>query len=145
MLAGGAAQISSRHFGTLRRFSVSELAGATKDFDEDNLLGEGGFSKVYKGTLEGGKVVAVKRIKVGSLSSPCAAFFHPTLPRLCLSSPSYNPTLPLFPFLLSSHSGFPLPQIEGFGPISGAHLVPPLEVRPYLCRRHGSVSGFVSG
>eukprot|EP00475_Leptophrys_vorax_P001641 TRINITY_DN10901_c0_g1_i2.p1 TRINITY_DN10901_c0_g1~~TRINITY_DN10901_c0_g1_i2.p1 ORF type:complete len:631 (-),score=52.25 TRINITY_DN10901_c0_g1_i2:135-2027(-) len=56
-------QISSRHFGTLRRFSSAELSAATNDFDEDNLLGEGGFSKVYKGRLEDGKPIAVKRIK----------------------------------------------------------------------------------
>ena len=57
-------QITTRHFGTLRRFSVDELSKATNSFDEDNLLGEGGFSKVYKGRLEEGKAVAVKRIKV---------------------------------------------------------------------------------
>nr|BAF79963.1 receptor-like kinase [Closterium ehrenbergii] len=56
-------QISTRHFGTLRRFSVDELSKATNGFDEDNLLGEGGFSKVYKGKLEDGKSVAIKRIK----------------------------------------------------------------------------------
>ncbi|CAI5493341.1 unnamed protein product [Closterium sp. Naga37s-1] len=56
-------QISTRHFGTLRRFSVDELSKATNGFDEDNMLGEGGFSKVYKGKLEDGKFVAVKRIK----------------------------------------------------------------------------------
>ncbi|CAI5961782.1 unnamed protein product [Closterium sp. NIES-65] len=56
-------QISTRHFGTLRRFSVDELSKATNGFDDDNMLGEGGFSKVYKGKLEDGKFVAVKRIK----------------------------------------------------------------------------------
>eukprot|EP00475_Leptophrys_vorax_P022846 TRINITY_DN3108_c0_g1_i1.p1 TRINITY_DN3108_c0_g1~~TRINITY_DN3108_c0_g1_i1.p1 ORF type:complete len:633 (-),score=70.43 TRINITY_DN3108_c0_g1_i1:459-2357(-) len=56
-------QISTRHFGTLRRYTVDELSRATNNFDEDNLLGEGGFSKVYKGRLEDGKCVAVKRIK----------------------------------------------------------------------------------
>ncbi|CAI5508931.1 unnamed protein product [Closterium sp. Naga37s-1] len=56
-------QISSRHFGTLRRFSAEELKKATNEFDEDYMLGEGGFSKVYKGKLEDGKFVAIKRIK----------------------------------------------------------------------------------
>jgi len=59
-----AAQISTRHFGTLRRFRAEELALAANGFDEDNLLGEGGFSKVYKGTLEDGTVVAIKKIRV---------------------------------------------------------------------------------
>ncbi|CAI5484779.1 unnamed protein product, partial [Closterium sp. Yama58-4] len=56
-------QISSRHFGTLRRFTSEELKKATNGFDEDYVLGEGGFSKVYKGKLEDGKFVAIKRIK----------------------------------------------------------------------------------
>lgn len=56
-------QISTRHFGTLRRFTVEDLSKATFQFDEDNILGEGGFSKVYKGTLPDGKNVAVKKIK----------------------------------------------------------------------------------
>ncbi|GJP56100.1 hypothetical protein CLOM_g15156 [Closterium sp. NIES-68] len=56
-------QISSRHFGTLRRYSAEELLKATNGFDEDYVLGEGGFSKVYKGKLEDGKFVAIKRIK----------------------------------------------------------------------------------
>ncbi|CAI7790787.1 unnamed protein product, partial [Closterium sp. NIES-54] len=56
-------QISSRHFGTLRRFTSEELKKATNEFDEDYVLGEGGFSKVYKGKLEDGKFVAIKRIK----------------------------------------------------------------------------------
>ncbi|CAI5993391.1 unnamed protein product [Closterium sp. NIES-65] len=48
--------------------SVDELSKATNGFDDDNMLGEGGFSKVYKGKLEDGKFVAVKRIKSGVAS-----------------------------------------------------------------------------
>lgn len=46
-------------------FTILEIMDATNKFDESLLLGIGGFGKVYKGTLEGGTKVAVKR---GNLS-----------------------------------------------------------------------------
>ncbi|XP_019450589.1 PREDICTED: uncharacterized protein LOC109352863 [Lupinus angustifolius] len=47
-------------------FSYSELKNATNDFNLDNKLGEGGFGPVYKGTLNDGRVVAVKQLSAGS-------------------------------------------------------------------------------
>ncbi|KAL0644624.1 hypothetical protein Bca4012_042914 [Brassica carinata] len=47
-------------------FTYSELKSATKDFDPANKLGEGGFGSVYKGTLNGGREIAVKVLCVGS-------------------------------------------------------------------------------
>ncbi|XP_059285252.1 probable LRR receptor-like serine/threonine-protein kinase At1g56140 isoform X1 [Lycium ferocissimum] len=47
-------------------FSYSELRSATGDFCSSNKLGEGGFGPVYKGTLEDGRVVAVKQLSVAS-------------------------------------------------------------------------------
>ncbi|XP_059285313.1 probable LRR receptor-like serine/threonine-protein kinase At1g56140 isoform X1 [Lycium ferocissimum] len=47
-------------------FSYSELRAATGDFCSSNKLGEGGFGPVYKGTLEDGRVVAVKQLSVAS-------------------------------------------------------------------------------
>ncbi|KAF1896824.1 hypothetical protein Lal_00034525 [Lupinus albus] len=47
-------------------FSYSELKNATNDFNLDNKLGEGGFGPVYKGTLNDGRVIAVKQLSVGS-------------------------------------------------------------------------------
>lgn len=44
------------------RFSYKELKKATKGFKESELLGVGGFGKVYKGTLSSKLEVAVKRI-----------------------------------------------------------------------------------
>ncbi|KAL0328653.1 UNVERIFIED_CONTAM: putative LRR receptor-like serine/threonine-protein kinase [Sesamum calycinum] len=47
-------------------FSYAELKTATDDFNLANKLGEGGFGPVYKGTLEDGRVVAVKQLSVAS-------------------------------------------------------------------------------
>ncbi|KAL3636848.1 Receptor-like protein kinase THESEUS 1 [Castilleja foliolosa] len=44
-----------------RFFTFQEIMDATNKFDENLLLGVGGFGRVYKGTLEDGSRVAVKR------------------------------------------------------------------------------------
>ncbi|XP_073004997.1 cysteine-rich receptor-like protein kinase 25 isoform X1 [Typha latifolia] len=43
-------------------FDLGTLKGATNNFSDANKLGEGGFGPVYKGTLQGGQEVAVKRL-----------------------------------------------------------------------------------
>ncbi|CAL9097726.1 unnamed protein product [Musa textilis] len=43
-------------------FSFRKLIAVTKNFRRDCFLGEGGFGRVYKGRLETGQVVAVKRL-----------------------------------------------------------------------------------
>ncbi|KAK2657813.1 hypothetical protein Ddye_010865 [Dipteronia dyeriana] len=46
-----------------QRYTYQELKKATKNFSDKELLGHGGFGKVYKGTLPNSKIeVAVKRI-----------------------------------------------------------------------------------
>ncbi|KAF2313718.1 hypothetical protein GH714_012945 [Hevea brasiliensis] len=52
--------------GNLRRFQFRELQSATNNFSNKNILGKGGFGNVYKGILQDGTVVAVKRLKDGN-------------------------------------------------------------------------------
>lgn len=49
--------------GHLRRYTFKELRAATDHFNAKNILGKGGYGIVYKGTLNDGTTVAVKRLK----------------------------------------------------------------------------------
>ncbi|KAL2349050.1 hypothetical protein Fmac_003050 [Flemingia macrophylla] len=52
--------------GNLKKFHFRELQLATNNFSSKNLVGKGGFGNVYKGYLQDGSVVAVKRLKDGN-------------------------------------------------------------------------------
>ncbi|XP_010940309.1 cysteine-rich receptor-like protein kinase 2 [Elaeis guineensis] len=47
-------------------YRYADLKAATKDFSEENKLGEGGFGEVYKGILKNGKAVAVKKLTIAN-------------------------------------------------------------------------------
>ncbi|KAM3297042.1 hypothetical protein ACQJBY_039087 [Aegilops geniculata] len=49
--------------GVVLRFSYAELEQATGKFSDEQLIGVGGTSKVYRGQLTDGKVVAVKKLR----------------------------------------------------------------------------------
>ncbi|KAE8714687.1 Proline-rich receptor-like protein kinase PERK2 [Hibiscus syriacus] len=51
---------------SLGTFTYEDLALATDNFSDSNLIGQGGFGYVHKGVLKDGKVVAIKQLKAGS-------------------------------------------------------------------------------
>ncbi|CAA2980934.1 receptor kinase FERONIA [Olea europaea subsp. europaea] len=56
--------ISSSREYECRQFSVNEIQSSTKNFNQEFLIGSGGYGKVYKGSIDGGStVVAIKRLK----------------------------------------------------------------------------------
>ncbi|TKY61380.1 Receptor protein kinase ANXUR1 [Spatholobus suberectus] len=55
------ATLSTMAQGLCRYFSLQEMKHATKNFDESNVIGVGGFGKVYKGVIDNGMKVAIKR------------------------------------------------------------------------------------
>ncbi|KAK7265306.1 hypothetical protein RJT34_32924 [Clitoria ternatea] len=46
----------------LKCFSYEQIFNATNHFHQDNLVGRGGYSEVYKGDLSDGRTIAVKRL-----------------------------------------------------------------------------------
>lgn len=49
--------------GSAKTFSTGDIEKATDNYNPSRILGEGGFGRVYSGTLEDGTVVAVKVLK----------------------------------------------------------------------------------
>uniref|UniRef100_A0A0D9WA14 Receptor-like serine/threonine-protein kinase n=1 Tax=Leersia perrieri TaxID=77586 RepID=A0A0D9WA14_9ORYZ len=53
----------------VRSFSLTTVKSITENFSENRVIGEGGFSMVYKGVQSDGKMVAVKRLKQSALTN----------------------------------------------------------------------------
>uniref|UniRef100_A0A2N9F247 Protein kinase domain-containing protein n=1 Tax=Fagus sylvatica TaxID=28930 RepID=A0A2N9F247_FAGSY len=51
----------------VKYFTYGEMAAATNNFNISTQVGQGGYGKVYKGSLADGTVVAIKRAQEGSL------------------------------------------------------------------------------
>jgi serine/threonine protein kinase len=49
-----------------RYFTIAEIKAATNNFDDIFIIGVGGFGNVYKGYIDEGTPVAIKRLKPGS-------------------------------------------------------------------------------
>ncbi|KAL5059517.1 hypothetical protein RYX36_031121 [Vicia faba] len=60
---------------TLIRFGFDEIKKATRNFSRDNIIGSGGYGNVYKGLLNDGSEVAMKRFKNCSVAGD-ASFKH---------------------------------------------------------------------
>ncbi|KAK4366450.1 hypothetical protein RND71_014330 [Anisodus tanguticus] len=60
--ADQASPVENGDSSNAKTFTFRELASATKNFRQECLIGEGGFGRVFKGTLQGGEVVAVKQL-----------------------------------------------------------------------------------
>ncbi|KAK9107988.1 hypothetical protein Syun_023999 [Stephania yunnanensis] len=52
-----------RHHGS-SVFTLKEMEEATCSFSDENLVGKGGFGRVYRGTLRSGEVVAIKKMEM---------------------------------------------------------------------------------
>ncbi|URD73325.1 receptor-like cytosolic serine threonine-protein kinase RBK2-like [Musa troglodytarum] len=51
---------------TWKNFTISVLEKATDNFSPENVIGKGGYADIYRGRLENGRLVAVKRISRGT-------------------------------------------------------------------------------
>ncbi|XP_058114994.1 protein NSP-INTERACTING KINASE 1-like isoform X2 [Magnolia sinica] len=95
--------------GNLKRFPFKELQIATDNFSSKNMIGKGGFGNVYKGYLQDGTVVAVKRLKDGSAAGGDLQFqtevemislaVHRNLLRLCGFCLTTTERLLVYPYM----------------------------------------------
>ncbi|ESQ33805.1 hypothetical protein EUTSA_v10006779mg [Eutrema salsugineum] len=59
---GGSLRLNTLAASTMgRKFTLAEIRAATKNFDDGLAIGIGGFGKVYRGELEDGTLIAIKR------------------------------------------------------------------------------------
>ncbi|KAF5463476.1 hypothetical protein F2P56_019386 [Juglans regia] len=59
---------------SLVNFSLADLQAATNNFSHENLIGKGGYAKVYKGCLQDGQLIAVKRLTKGTADEKTSGF-----------------------------------------------------------------------
>ncbi|KAJ4719539.1 Kinase family protein [Melia azedarach] len=59
---------------SLKEFTLSELQTATQNFSNENIIGKGGYAEVYKGRLQDGRLVAIKRLTKGTVDEKTCGF-----------------------------------------------------------------------
>lgn len=94
-------------------FTLADLQQATGNFSQANLIGEGGYSEVYKGHLEDGQLAAVKRLIRGSQEEMTADFLSELGILVHVNHPNIS-------------------RVIGYGVEGGMHLVLPLSVNGSL-------------
>ncbi|KAL3505814.1 hypothetical protein ACH5RR_031196 [Cinchona calisaya] len=102
-----------------KNFTLSELQTATNNFSHENLIGEGGYSEVYKGHLQDGKLVAIKRLTRGSPEEMTADYLSELGILVHVNHPNIS-------------------SVIGYGVEGGMHLVLPLSP-------HGSLASLLNG
>ncbi|GJN23601.1 hypothetical protein PR202_gb11265 [Eleusine coracana subsp. coracana] len=114
-------------FGQLKRFAWRELQLATDSFSEKNVLGQGGFGKVYKGALPDGTKIAVKRLTDYDSPGGEAAFLrevelisvavHRNLLRLTGFCTTQTERLLVYPFMQNLSVAYRLREFKPGEPI----------------------------
>ncbi|XP_022739394.1 probable LRR receptor-like serine/threonine-protein kinase At5g10290 isoform X1 [Durio zibethinus] len=114
-------------FGQLKRFAWRELQLATDSFDEKNILGQGGFGKVYKGVLSDNTKVAVKRLTDFESPGGDAAFqrevemisvaVHKNLLRLIGFCTTLTERLLVYPFMQNLSVAYRLRELKPGEPV----------------------------
>ncbi|KAK3030988.1 hypothetical protein RJ639_035739 [Escallonia herrerae] len=114
-------------FGQLKRFAWRELQLATDNFSEKNVLGQGGFGKVYKGVLGDNTKVAVKRLTDYESPGGDAAFqrevemisvaVHRNLLRLIGFCTTPTERLLVYPFMQNLSVAYRLREIKPGEPV----------------------------
>ncbi|KAJ9670119.1 hypothetical protein PVL29_026583 [Vitis rotundifolia] len=114
-------------FGQLRRFAWRELQVATENFSEKNVLGQGGFGKVYKGVLGDNTKVAVKRLTDYESPGGDAAFqrevemisvaVHRNLLRLIGFCTTPTERLLVYPFMQNLSVAYRLREVKPGEPV----------------------------
>nr|XP_043612304.1 receptor-like cytosolic serine/threonine-protein kinase RBK2 isoform X2 [Erigeron canadensis] len=102
-----------------KNYSLAELKHATDNFSHKNLIGEGGYSEVYKGHLQDGQIIAVKRLIRGTPEEMTSDFLSELGILVHVNHPNIS-------------------NVIGYGVEGGMHLVLPLS-------HHGSLASLLSG
>ncbi|KAK1258319.1 Receptor-like cytosolic serine/threonine-protein kinase RBK2 [Acorus gramineus] len=102
-----------------KNFTLKELQLATDNFSSENIIGKGGYGEVFKGCLEDGQLVAVKRLTRGTQDDRTSDFLSELGIIVHISHPNAA-------------------KLIGFGIEGGMHLV--LQLSP-----NGSLASLLNG